>query len=322
MGVKLLEVQGLTKFFPVKKSLLGKTQEWLRAVDNVSFSVYKGETLSLVGESGCGKSTTRKLVLRLLEADKGSVYYKGKNIFEATPSELRALRKEMQVVFQDPYASLDPKWRVGNIIGEPLRIHGLGTEKERKERVLELMKEVGLRPEQYERYPHEFSGGQRQRVGIARALALDPEIIIADEPVSALDVSIQAQVINMFNRLQKKAGLTYIFISHDLSIVKHISDRVAVMYLGKIVELAPVDQLFESAKHPYTQALLASIPVPNPAKRQELGFLEGEVPSPINPPSGCSFHPRCKYAKPICSQEEPSLSVLADGHQVSCHLYQ
>jgi oligopeptide transport system ATP-binding protein len=320
MNQALIEVKNLSKKFPVKKSLFGRSMEFLQAVNNVSFDVYKGETFSIVGESGCGKSTARKLLLRLLDADQGEVSYKGQNIMEMNKKSLRELRKEMQVVFQDPYASLDPKWRIGNIIGEPLRIHGIGNAEERYQKVVSLMEEVGLRSEYYYRYPHEFSGGQRQRVGIARALALDPEVIIADEPISALDVSIQAQVLNMMKRLQEKNGLTYIFISHDLSIVRHISDRVAVMYLGEIVEVAETTKLFTDPKHPYTQALISSIPVPDPEMKQNLNQIEGEVPSPINPPSGCKFHSRCPFVTEHCKQTAPQMLEL-DGHKVSCHLY-
>ncbi|HHV64652.1 MAG TPA: dipeptide ABC transporter ATP-binding protein [Peptococcaceae bacterium] len=318
---KILEVQGLTKYFPIKKGVLSRKVDWLRAVYNVNFSVDKGETFALVGESGCGKSTTRKLLLRLLEADRGQVFFKGKNIFKLDSASLRELRKNLQVVFQDPYASLNPKWRIGSIIEEPLRIHKIGSPAERRARVEELMSMVGLYPEYYNRYPHEFSGGQRQRIGIARALALNPEVIIADEPVSALDVSIQAQILNMFKNLQEKLGLTYIFISHDLSVVKHISDRIAVMYLGEIVELASTCELFQNPKHPYTRALIASIPVPNPAKKKAFKQLEGEVPSPINPPSGCSFHPRCELAGEECKRQEPALLDLGEGHLIRCHRY-
>jgi len=325
MKEALLEVRNLTKFFPVSKGIFGKAREWLRAVHNVSFLLYSGETLGLVGESGCGKSTTRKLLLRLLEPDTGEVLLRDQgewiNIFQLPPKKLRELRKRMQVVFQDPYASLDPKWRVGDIISEPLRIHGIGTREQQREKVMELMELVGLRSEHYYRYPHEFSGGQRQRVGIARALALQPELIIADEPVSALDVSIQAQVINMFKDLQEKFGLTYIFIAHDLGVVKHICDRVGVMYLGKIVELAPTDELFSNPRHPYTKGLISSIPVPDPKSKRQLKLLEGEVPSPINPPEGCSFHPRCQNVRDICRKQDPPLLKLDSGHEVSCHLY-
>jgi len=318
---KILDVKGLSKSFPIKKGLLSKDKDWLRAVNNVNFSVYEGETLSLVGESGCGKSTTRKLLLRLLEADKGDVFYKDQNIFDLDNESMRKLRRDLQVVFQDPYASLNPKWRIGEIIGEPLKIHKIGNAEERREKVKELMSLVGINPDFYSRYPHEFSGGQRQRIGIARALALNPEVIIADEPVSALDVSIQAQVLNMFKKLQKELGLTYVFISHDLSVVKHISDRVGVMYLGEIVEMAPTEELFNNPKHPYTKALLSSIPVPDPNKNQEITMLEGEIPSPMNPPSGCTFHPRCPFAMEECKVQQPVDNKMGEKHQVRCHLY-
>lgn len=318
---KLLEVKGLSKYFSLKKGLLSKANVRLRAVHNVSFSVFKGETFAIVGESGCGKSTTRKLLLRLLEPDEGEVFYRDQNVFELNEKSMRELRQKLQVVFQDPYASLDPKWRVGSIIKEPLRIHKIGTPGERRKKVLELMSLVGLRTEYYDRFPHEFSGGQRQRIGIARALALKPELIIADEPVSALDVSTQAQILNMFKKLQGQFGLTYIFISHDLRVVKYISDRVAVMYLGEIVELATTKELFEDAKHPYTKALMQSIPVVDPTKRKELKLLEGEVPSAINPPHGCCFNPRCDQAQEICKQEVPVTVEVTRGHQVRCHLF-
>jgi oligopeptide/dipeptide ABC transporter ATP-binding protein len=318
---KIIEVINLSKSFPIKKGFLSRRFDYLQAVSNISFSVFEGETLALVGESGCGKSTTRKLLLNLLEADAGKVLYKGVNIFDLPAKEMRELRKKLQVVFQDPYASLDPKWRIGKIIGEPLRIHNIGSANERRERVQELLSLVGINPNYYDRYPHEFSGGQRQRIGIARALALNPEVIIADEPVSALDVSIQAQVLNMFKKLQVKLGLTYVFISHDLSVVKHISDRVGVMYLGEIVEIAPTKELYNNPKHPYTKALMSSIPLPDPSKRKELKLLEGEVPSPINPPSGCRFHPRCEFVTEECKTNKPINFDFGNGHQVSCFLY-
>ncbi|PTX64284.1 peptide/nickel transport system ATP-binding protein/oligopeptide transport system ATP-binding protein [Melghirimyces profundicolus] len=318
---KLIEVRHLSKSFPIKKGFLSRQVDWLKAVNNISFSVYEGETLALVGESGCGKSTTRKLLLNLLKADRGEVRYRGENIYDLNDSDMRRLRKKMQAVFQDPYASLNPKWKIGNIVGEPLWIHRKGTARERKERVQELLSLVGINPRFYDRYPHEFSGGQRQRIGIARALALNPEVIIADEPVSALDVSIQAQVLNMFRRLQDQLGLTYVFISHDLSVVKHISDRVGVMYLGEIVEMASTEELYNDPKHPYTKALMSSIPLPDPNKRKDLRFLEGEVPSPINPPSGCPFHPRCEFATEECKTHAPATHDLGEGRQVKCHLY-
>lgn len=318
---KLLEVKNLSKSFPIKKGFLSRETDWLRAVNNVSFSVYKGETLAIVGESGCGKSTTRKLILNLEEADSGEVIYRGNDILQLKKEEMRLLRKKIQVIFQDPYASLNPKWRIGKIIEEPLKIHHYGTPDERRKRVEELLEHVGINPNFYDRYPHEFSGGQRQRIGIARALALEPEIIIADEPVSALDVSIQAQILNMFKRLQKEFGLTYIFISHDLSVVKHISDRVGVMYLGEIVEIAKTEDLYHNPKHPYTKALLSSIPLPNPKLEQGIIQLKGEVPSPINPPSGCKFHPRCPVAMEVCKSIEPKTVYENDAHEVKCHLF-
>lgn len=317
----ILEVKDLSKAFPIRSGFLNRQVEWLQAVNHISFDVYEGETLAIVGESGCGKSTTRKLLLNLLEADKGTVHYRGQNIFELKDAEMREVRKKLQVVFQDPYASLNPKWKIGNIIGEPLRIHKIGTPKEQRERVEELMSLVGINPKFYDRYPHEFSGGQRQRIGIARALALNPDVIIADEPVSALDVSIQAQILNMLNRLKKELGLTYVFISHDLSVVKHISDRVAVMYLGEIVEVSTTEELFNEPKHPYTKALIKSIPHPDPKKRQELQLMKGEVPSPINPPTGCRFHPRCEFATDICKTKVPETYDVGNGNVVQCHLY-
>lgn len=317
----ILEAKNLIKYFPVKRGGMTLRVDWLHAVDDISFKVHAGEVFGMVGESGCGKSTTRKLLLRMLEPDSGSVLYRGQNIFKLKNKEMASIRKKLQVVFQDPYSSLDPKWRVGDIIAEPLRVHGIGDVVSRKKKVLELMQQVGLRPEQFYRFPHEFSGGQRQRIGIARALALEPEVIIADEPVSALDVSIQAQIINLFKKLKNQMGLTYVFISHDLSVVKHICDRVAVMYLGQIVEIAPTSILYESPRHPYTQALLSAIPIPDPVNRKEVGMLEGEVPSPINPPPGCCFNHRCKQAREECFIARPVLVEIEKGHEVCCHLY-
>jgi len=317
----IIEVKNLSKKFPVKKGFLSREVEWLKAVNDISFSVYEGETLALVGESGCGKSTTRKLLLNLLEADQGEVSYRGQNIFNLSTKDMRELRRKLQVVFQDPYASLNPKWKIGTIVSEPLKIHGVGSATEKRKRVQELLSIVGINPNFYDRYPHEFSGGQRQRIGIARSLALDPEVIIADEPVSALDVSIQAQVLNMFKKLQDQMNLTYVFISHDLSVVKHISDRVGVMYLGEIVEMATTEELYNNPKHPYTQALMSAIAIPDPEQKKDLQLLEGEVPSPINPPSGCSFHPRCKFATEECKTAEPIKHDLGKGHVVKCHLY-
>ncbi|ACB86199.1 ABC transporter ATP-binding protein [Natranaerobius thermophilus] len=320
MSQSLIEVSNLHKAFPVNKQLL-KKPDWLKAVRGVDFSVTTGETYGLVGESGCGKSTVSKLLLRLLEPDTGEVSFQGQNILSLSKAKMKQIRRQMQIVFQDPYASLDPKWKIGSIIGEPLKIHGIGTKEERRKKVKELMELTDLRPEFMERYAHEFSGGQRQRIGIARALALDPKIIIADEPVSALDVSIQAQIINLFKRLQRELGLGYIFIAHDLSVVRHISDRVGVMYLGQIVEEAPTQKLFKDAKHPYTSGLISTIPLPDPTKRKELELVEGEVPSPINPPAGCGFHPRCPYTKSECKENPPPKVQIDNNHMVRCHLY-
>lgn len=317
----ILEVRGLTKAFPIQKGFFGKGRDWLQAVNHVSFSIRKGETLALVGESGCGKSTTRKLIVRAIEADSGEVIYNNQNILKISSQSMRGLRKKIQVVFQDPYASLDPKWRIGRIISEPLRTHRIGEKKEQFKRTQDLMALVGISPDYYNRYPYELSGGQRQRVGIARALATEPEIIIADEPVSALDVSIQAQILNMFKRLQRTLGLTYIFISHDLSIVHFISDRVAVMYLGEIIELAATPELFGNPKHPYTKALLESIPLPDPSEKLNLKMIQGEVPSPIHPPSGCSFHPRCPFVREECKSQKPLEKCLEKDHWVKCHLF-
>ncbi|GAV26279.1 ABC transporter ATP-binding protein [Carboxydothermus islandicus] len=316
----LLEVRNLKKYFPVVKGF-GPFKEirWLKAVDDVSFTLHKGETLGLVGESGCGKSTTGRAILRLIEPTSGEVIFQGENIIALSQKEMRKKRREMQIIFQDPFASLDPRMTVKEIIAEPLRV--FKTRENIKKRVEELIEKVGLSRSHLDRYPHEFSGGQRQRIGIARALALNPKLIVCDEPVSALDVSVQAQVINLLEDLQKEYGLTYIFIAHDLSVVKHISQRVAVMYLGKIVELGPVEQIFNNAKHPYTKALLSAIPVPEPGAKKEKIILEGDVPSPINPPAGCSFHPRCSGKKPICIEVMPDLVEVEKGHVVRCHLY-
>ncbi|SDC30329.1 MULTISPECIES: ABC transporter ATP-binding protein [unclassified Candidatus Frackibacter] len=320
MGEALLEVKGLKKHFPIKGGILSKTVNTVKAVDGLNFIVEEGETLGLVGESGCGKSTTGRVLLRLLEATEGEVIFNNQNIFDLGKREMRSLRREMQMIFQDPYASLNPRMTVGDIIGEAMAIHGLAKGKDKERKVRELLEKVGLTAQQMRRYPHEFSGGQRQRIGIARALAVDPKIIICDEPVSALDVSIQAQVINLMEDLQEELGLTYIFIAHDLSVVKHISDRVAVMYLGKMVELADKEELYSNSQHPYTKALLSAIPLADPTANREKIILEGDVPSPINPPSGCSFHPRCPFAKDICSQEEPEFVDRGNGHFVACHL--
>jgi len=321
-GDALVEVRDLVKHFPISKGIVIKHNIGsVRAVDGVSFEVKSGETLGLVGETGCGKSTTARLITRLLDATAGEVLFEGRDITNLRGAELKATRREMQMIFQDPYSSLNPRKTVGSIIADPFVIHGL--EKgpgQRKKRVQELMDRVGLNPEHYNRYPHEFSGGQRQRIGVARALALRPKLIIADEPVSALDVSIQAQILNLLRELQREFGLTMIFIAHDLAVVRHMCDRVAVMYLGKIVELAPSDSLYSLPRHRYTGALLSAVPVADPEVRtRERKLLSGDVPSPANPPSGCRFHPRCRNAGDICSREEPQLTEMGNGTIAACH---
>jgi len=310
---ELVRVRGLFKHFPVANS-----DDVVRAVDGVTFDIFRGETLGLVGESGCGKSTVGRCLLRLIEPTRGSVEFDGQDVLGVSGAELRALRREMQIIFQDPYASLNPRMRVRDIVAEPLVIHGIGDKADRRERVAELLRKVGLDPDYRDRYPHEFSGGQRQRIGIARALALNPKLIVADEPVSALDVSVQAQVINLLEDLQKEFSLTYLFISHGLAVVEHISDRVAVMYLGRIVEVAPAAELYANPLHPYTRALLSAIPVPDPTRKRDRIVLKGDVPTPINPPSGCRFHTRCPDAIPECSQIDPDLREIAPGHTVAC----
>jgi len=315
----LLVVQGLKKYFPVKGGLLRRTVAQVKAVDNVSFTIKRGETLGLVGESGCGKSTTGRTILRLLPHTDGTVTFEGKDVLKAKGRDLKALRRDMQIVFQDPYASLDPRIVVGESIAEGLKIHGVGNTKERNDRVRQVMQKVGLRPDLARRFPHEFSGGQRQRIGIARALIMEPKLIVCDEPVSALDVSIQAQVLNLLRDLQHELGLTYLFIAHNLSVVEHISDRVGVMYLGWIVELAERAELFRNPLHPYTKALMSAIPVPDPTVRHERILLTGDVPSPLRPPSGCRFHTRCWMAQEVCKTDVPAFEEKAPAHWVACH---
>ena len=327
----LLEVKGLVKYFPVRKGIFRRTVAHVKAVDDVDMFIPEGETLGLVGESGCGKTTAGRTILRLIEPTAGDIIFRSEklappgeeaveiDVAKVSRKELKALRREMQIIFQDPYSSLNPRMTVGAIVGEPLLVHGMSRGSEREDRVKALLAAVGLKPDHMKRYPHEFSGGQRQRIGVARALALDPQLIICDEPVSALDVSIQAQVINLLEDLQGEFGLTYLFIAHDLSVVRHISTRVAVMYLGKIAELARTEELFTHPKHPYTEALMSAVPVPDPSWSVERILLEGDVPSPVAPPSGCYFHPRCRYAKDICKTEAPEYRDLGGLHFATCH---
>lgn len=317
----LVVVRDLKKYFPVRRGLLQRVVAWVKAVDGVSFNIRRGETLGLVGESGCGKTTVGRTILRLIEPTAGEVYFEGRNIFALTKSELKALRRDMQIIFQDPYSSLDPRMPVGASIAEGLAVHGIGTPKERMEMVIDLLRKVGLEDYHARRYPHEFSGGQRQRIVIARALALRPKFIVCDEPISALDVSIQAQIINLLKELQEEFHLTYLFIAHNLSVIEHVSDRVAVMYLGKIVELTSREELYRNPLHPYTQALLSAVPIPDPTLKRERILLKGDIPSPLNPPAGCRFHPRCPVAMAHCAREEPpfiNVGTPQQEHWVAC----
>ncbi|TMJ95294.1 MAG: dipeptide ABC transporter ATP-binding protein [Actinobacteria bacterium] len=321
-GDVLLAAEHVKKYFPVRKGIVFQREvARVHAVDDVSLEVRSGETLGLVGESGCGKSTLARCVIRLYDLTDGKVFFDGRDVSRLSRRELRPLRREMQMIFQDPYSSLNPRKRVGQIIGGPIKVHGAVEGRQLKRRVQELLGLVGLNPEHVNRYPHEFSGGQRQRIGVARALALNPKLIVADEPVSALDVSIQAQVLNLLDDLQDDLGLTYLFIAHDLGVVRHVSDRIAVMYLGKIVEVSPAEELYVRPIHPYTEALLSAVPIPDPdeSERRERIVLQGDVPSPVDPPSGCRFHPRCRYATGICSEIEPPLVSYGQGHLAACH---
>ncbi len=321
MAEKLLEVNQVKKYFTIQSGFLQRTIGFNKAVDNVSFYINRGETFGIVGESGCGKSTTGKMITRLYEPTEGQILFEGNDISHLSQKELRKFRREIQMVFQDPYASLNPRKRIGILLEEPYKIHNIYSEKERRGKVEELLEIVGLNADHYDRYPHEFSGGQRQRIGIARALTLRPKLIVADEPVSALDVSIQSQILNLMKKLQKDFHLTYIFISHDLSVVKHISDRIGVMYLGKMVEIAEKKDLYQDPLHPYTQSLLSAVPVPNPKVKKERIILQGDVPSAVNPPKGCVFHTRCPKVMAQCKQEVPTLQEYKPKHYVACHLY-
>ncbi|MGG0940142.1 dipeptide ABC transporter ATP-binding protein [Brevibacillus centrosporus] len=322
MSEDLLVVDNLKTYFPLKKGLFGQTSGQVKAVDGVSFKVKRGETLGIVGESGCGKSTTGRSILQLIKPSAGSVRFHGEELIEMPQAKLRDMRSQMQIIFQDPYSSLNPRLTVATILAEALSVGASPSDtRPMRERVMALLRLVGLNPQHADRYPHEFSGGQRQRIGIARAIAVSPKLIVADEPVSALDVSIQAQILNLMKELQEDMGLTYLFISHDLGVIRHISDRIAVMYLGRIVEIADKKSLFENPLHPYTQALISAVPVPNPEKKKERIVLGGDVPSPANPPVGCAFHPRCRHATELCTTLRPTETVMGPDHIVACHLY-
>ncbi len=319
---ELLKVEGLKQYFPIKGGFLGRTVNHVKAVDDISFTIYEGETVSIVGESGCGKSTTGRAILRLEEPTEGNVIFQGTDLTKLPKSKMRKFRKDLQIIFQDPYASINPRQTVASVLNEAMHIQNVLPKKERRARIEQLLETVGLRGYQADRYPHEFSGGQRQRIGIARALSVDPKLIICDEAVSALDVSIQAQVLNLLEELQNEFGLTYLFISHDLGVVRHISDRIIVMYLGKIVEIGDKTSLFENPQHPYTKALLSAIPVPDPDAKKQRIVLKGDVPSPIDPPTGCRFHTRCPFATDKCKAEEPALrtsDLMKEGHEAACH---
>ncbi|WPD19341.1 dipeptide ABC transporter ATP-binding protein [Thermaerobacter composti] len=315
----LVRVEGLKKYFPITRGLFARTVAHVRAVDGVSLEIDPGETFGLVGESGCGKSTLARLILRLIPPTAGRIWFDGQDLLALPPAAMRRMRRQMQIIFQDPFGSLNPRFTVADIIGEPLRVHGMRRREERERRVVELMELVGLNPAWRHRFPHQFSGGQRQRIGIARAIALNPRFVVADEAVSSLDVSVQAQILNLLADLQERLGLTYLFIAHGLNVVRHVSTRVGVMYLGQLVEVAPVDELFGHPAHPYTAALLSAVPVPHPRRRRERIVLQGDVPSPANPPAGCRFHPRCPFAQPRCREEPPVLRPVAPGHAVACH---
>ncbi len=320
----LLQVTGLKKFFPVRSGVFSRVSAWVKAVDDITLHVNHGETLGLVGESGCGKTTVGRSILRLMEPTAGKIQFEGEDVLALKPRELRAARRRMQIIFQDPYSSLNPRMTIGSIVSEPLKIHKIAKDQELQDRVNQLFVKVGLRPEHQSRYPHEFSGGQRQRVGIARALALNPKFIVCDEAVSALDVSIQAQILNLLRDLQQEFHLSYLFITHDLNVVQYLADRIAVMYLGKLSEVAPAEDLFTTPKHPYTQALLSANPIPDPTAVSKRTILSGDVPSPLNPPNGCRFHPRCPEVMDVCKTADPPLITIGPldrGHQVWCHLY-